>query len=164
MTVTARKDTANMAEFKKIKKNIRGKLKGTVILLAIDLAKELGESGSGKSINIATTSGNIDLSEHFKGLPEGTKMGLNIYKPVKKKSKKKDEDDEEDESEDEEDDDLEDDEDDEDKKKSKKKKGKKGGKKKPKEEEEDDEDESDDDDDDSDDDDDDSDDDEDDDD
>lgn len=56
-------------------KGIKGAVEGNQLTLVIDLASDLGPSASGKSRNVATTSGNIRLP--------GTdcRMGLNVYKP-----------------------------------------------------------------------------------
>jgi len=48
---------------------------GSILTITIDTAQELGPSGSGKSVLIATTSGNIALAG-------GLKLGLNLYRPI----------------------------------------------------------------------------------
>ena len=55
--------------------NVDIKLTGTVATITIDLAKDYGPSKSGKTIIIATTSGNHKIP--------GTDavIGLNCYKP-----------------------------------------------------------------------------------
>ena len=55
--------------------NIKATLKGKVLTLEVDLAKDLGPSKSGKNVNIATTAGNVDVP----GMP-GVKFGLNVYR------------------------------------------------------------------------------------
>ena len=59
-------------------KNVKVAIDGDTLTITIDLSKEFGLSGSGKSSIIATTSGN-------KGIGKGNvKLGLNCYTPVKK--------------------------------------------------------------------------------
>jgi len=58
-------------------KNIETEVKGNILTIKVDLSKTLGPSKSQKSIVIATTEGNADVT----GAP-GIKMGLNIYKPA----------------------------------------------------------------------------------
>lgn len=49
---------------------------GNILTIKVDLSKEQGPSASGKSLVIATSSGNQPIpSKH------GAKIGLNIYKP-----------------------------------------------------------------------------------
>jgi hypothetical protein len=57
--------------------NIKQQLNGNILTLTIDLNAPGERSKSGKSIVIATTSGNISVA----GKPE-FKLGLNLYKPA----------------------------------------------------------------------------------
>lgn len=57
--------------------NIKQQLNGNILTLTIDLSAAGERSKSGKSIVIATTSGNISVT----GKPE-FKLGLNLYKPA----------------------------------------------------------------------------------
>lgn len=59
-------------------KNIEMSVKAGKLTLVIDLNKECGKSGSLKNIIVATTGGNVDVE----GAAPGTKLGLNLYKPV----------------------------------------------------------------------------------
>jgi hypothetical protein len=65
----SRKD--EMSDMKNIDMNVEGEM----LIIKIDLSKDLGPSSSGKTILIATTEGNIDVQQ---GRPE--KIGLNIYR------------------------------------------------------------------------------------
>lgn len=56
-------------------KNIEFKVEGKKLTLVIDLDKEQGLSGSGKSTIVATTSGNVKLP----GAEEVT-LGINAYR------------------------------------------------------------------------------------
>ena len=56
-------------------KNVEMKVEHGKLVIAVDLAKELGPSSSGKSVIIATTEGNVDVP----GEPE-VKIGLNVYR------------------------------------------------------------------------------------
>ena len=56
-------------------KNIEISTKGSTLALTIDLSKTQGPSKTGKSIVIATTSGNKEIAP-------GIYMGLNIYRKV----------------------------------------------------------------------------------
>lgn len=53
--------------------NIKGEIKGQTLHLEIDLSKRLGPSASGKTVIVATTSGNKQI--------EGSDviLGLNAY-------------------------------------------------------------------------------------
>lgn len=53
--------------------NIEMKTEGNVLTIKIDLSKNFGLSGSGKTTIIASSKGNVDIGN-------GVKMGLNIYK------------------------------------------------------------------------------------
>ena len=55
-------------------RNVAYKIEGSKLLIEVDLSKELGRSKSGKTMIVATTSGNVDIGH------EGIKLGLNMYK------------------------------------------------------------------------------------
>ena len=57
-------------------KNIKTEVNGDILTITVDLSKEQGMSKSGKTMIIATTSGNIAID----GRDEI--MGVNIYKKV----------------------------------------------------------------------------------
>ena len=59
-------------------KNIELKVENNELIIKIDLTQTFGESKSGKSIIVATTSGNIPVEG-----TEDIKLGLNCYKPNK---------------------------------------------------------------------------------
>ena len=59
-------------------KNLDLKIEGDQLIIKIDLTKDFGESKSGKSIIVATTSGNVPVEG-----TEDIKLGLNCYKPNK---------------------------------------------------------------------------------
>lgn len=61
-----------------IMKNIKQTLNGTILTLEIDLSKNFGQSGSGKSIIIASTEGNKTVDG-----TDDVKIGVNVYRPVK---------------------------------------------------------------------------------
>lgn len=55
-------------------KNVTMKQNGTKLTIEVDLSKDFGKSGSGKSIIIASTGGNVTT-------PNGdAKIGLNVYR------------------------------------------------------------------------------------
>jgi len=56
-------------------KNVDMKIKGNKLTINVDLSKDFGRSKSGKSITIATTSGNKQLTDK-----QGVYIGLNVYK------------------------------------------------------------------------------------
>jgi len=56
-------------------KNVEMKIEKTILTITVDLAKDFGPSKSGKTVIIATTSGNVSLPDN-----EEIKIGLNIYK------------------------------------------------------------------------------------
>lgn len=55
--------------------NVTATVKGHKLTLTIDLAKDYGPSKSGKTITVATTSGNVKIVGH-----EDHRLGLNVYK------------------------------------------------------------------------------------
>jgi len=57
-------------------KNIEMKVEGTTLTIKVDLAKEYGQSSSGKSVIIASTEGNVSVPEREE------KIGLNVYRKV----------------------------------------------------------------------------------
>lgn len=54
--------------------NVRHKIEGSELVIRVNLSETHGPSKSGKTVIIATTSGNVKL-------PDGTAFGLNVYKP-----------------------------------------------------------------------------------
>ena len=59
--------------------NVVMSVKGNKLMIEVDLSKEFGVSSSGKSVIVATTSGNVAVPGK-----EEIKIGINAYKPVKK--------------------------------------------------------------------------------
>lgn len=59
-------------------KNIEYKVDGTKLIITIDLAKEFGDSKSGKSVTVASTEGNVSVDG-----AKDVKLGINCYKPKK---------------------------------------------------------------------------------
>ncbi len=57
-------------------KNIEAKVQGDKLVITIDLTKDFGLSGSGKSIIIASTEGNVSVPGR-----EDIKIGVNVYRP-----------------------------------------------------------------------------------
>jgi hypothetical protein len=55
-------------------KNVEMTVEGNILILKVDLTKELGPSSSKKSIIIASTEGNVSLPNREE------KLGLNIYR------------------------------------------------------------------------------------
>jgi hypothetical protein len=62
-----------------IGKNIEATIEGKKLTIVIDLSKDYGLSGSGKSVIIASSEGNAPAP----GQPE-IKIGLNVYRPAKR--------------------------------------------------------------------------------
>lgn len=56
--------------------NVDFKVQGDKLIITIDLTKTLGQSGSGKSMMIASTGGNVSVPGK-----ESVKVGLNVYRP-----------------------------------------------------------------------------------
>jgi len=54
--------------------NVDMKIEGSILTITVDMSKEFGLSTSGKTVQIASTQGNIDVPG------TGAKIGLNIYK------------------------------------------------------------------------------------
>ena len=54
--------------------NCAMEVKDNILTITVDLSKRYGPSKSGKTITVATTSGNIAAPEH----PD-IKIGLNVY-------------------------------------------------------------------------------------
>ncbi|WP_434132710.1 hypothetical protein KIAC18_000257 [Sporomusa sphaeroides] len=57
-------------------KNVDMKVDGDILTITVDLSKQYGKSGSGKSIIVASTEGNHDVPE------TDFKIGLNVYQKV----------------------------------------------------------------------------------
>lgn len=57
--------------------NVKAKVEGDILTLTINLAETHGLSSTGKSIQIATTSGNVPLA----GREMPVKVGLNVFSP-----------------------------------------------------------------------------------
>lgn len=55
--------------------NVKMAVKGNILTISIDLAKDFGPSASGKSISIASTKGNVEVPGK-----KGTIVGLNVYR------------------------------------------------------------------------------------
>ena len=56
-------------------KNVEMAVEGNILTIKVDLSKEFGPSSSGKTIIIASTSGNVSIPDY-----EVAKVGLNVYK------------------------------------------------------------------------------------
>ena len=57
--------------------NVEFQIQGDQLVIVVDLSQELGVSASGKSLIIATTSGNVGVPGH-----DEVKVGLNVYRPA----------------------------------------------------------------------------------
>jgi len=67
-----------MAQTKQtVGQNVEMSLDGNKLTITVDLSKQFGVSGSGKSQIIASTGGNVSVPGN-----EAVKIGLNIYRPV----------------------------------------------------------------------------------
>ncbi|HET9844900.1 MAG TPA: hypothetical protein VFQ02_04090 [Nitrospira sp.] len=55
-------------------KNVEMTVDGTMLTIKVDLSKEFGPSSSGKTIIIASTEGNVTISNREE------KVGLNVYR------------------------------------------------------------------------------------
>jgi len=62
---------------KELGKNIEFEVKGSKLTLVIDLEQEQGQSSSGKSTIVATTSGNVKVPG------ANVTLGFNAYRPIK---------------------------------------------------------------------------------
>ncbi len=56
--------------------NVNMKVEKNILTITVDLTKDFGPSKSGKTLVVASTLGNQDVTGN-----EGMKIGLNIYKP-----------------------------------------------------------------------------------
>ena len=56
--------------------NVTQELKGTILILTVDISQDQGPSKTGKSHIIATTGGIISV----KNADNGAKFGLNVFK------------------------------------------------------------------------------------
>lgn len=56
--------------------NIEMELSGSILTIKIDLSQEHGPSSTGKSIKVASTSGNVPLGV------DGIRIGINAFKPL----------------------------------------------------------------------------------
>lgn len=64
-------------------KNINMTVSRNVLTVTIDLSKDQGPSKSGKTIMIASTQGNVDVTGH--DLTHDIKLGINCYRYTEKK-------------------------------------------------------------------------------
>ncbi len=55
-------------------KNVDMKVEGDILTIRVDLSKEFGPSASGKTIIIASTEGNVSVTDRDE------KVGLNVYR------------------------------------------------------------------------------------
>jgi hypothetical protein len=55
-------------------KNVDMKVEGNILTIKVDLSKEFGPSGSGMTIIIASTEGNVSVTDRDE------KVGLNVYR------------------------------------------------------------------------------------
>lgn len=61
-------------------KNIDMIVTDNLLTIIIDLSKEYGKSGSGKSVIIATTEGNVSVPDP--ACENKVKIGINVYKKL----------------------------------------------------------------------------------
>lgn len=59
-------------------KNVRMNVEGNTLTITIDLSKNYGLSGSGKSVIVASTEGNASVPGR-----ESIKIGVNVYTKAK---------------------------------------------------------------------------------
>jgi len=59
--------------------NIQIEVQGNTLVIRVDLSKAYGLSGSGKSVIIASTGGNVAVPNR-----DEVKIGLNVYRPQKR--------------------------------------------------------------------------------
>jgi hypothetical protein len=64
-----------------IGRNVGVEVRGTTLVITVDLQKDFGPSGSGKSMMVASTGGNIPVP----GYSEEIKIGLNVYRPTSRR-------------------------------------------------------------------------------
>ena len=55
-------------------KNVQMSVEGDILTIKVDLTKEFGPSSSGKTIIIASTEGNVSITDRDE------KVGLNVYR------------------------------------------------------------------------------------
>jgi hypothetical protein len=55
-------------------KNVQMNVEGNTLTIKVDLSKEFGPSASGKTIIVASTEGNVAVSDREE------KVGLNVYR------------------------------------------------------------------------------------
>ena len=55
-------------------KNVDMTVEGNILTIKVDLSKEFGPSSSGKTIIIASTEGNVSVTDRDE------KIGLNVYR------------------------------------------------------------------------------------
>ena len=56
--------------------NVETQVEGNKLTIIIDLSKEYGPTGSGKSTKVASSDGNMAIPGR-----EEIKLGINVYKP-----------------------------------------------------------------------------------
>jgi hypothetical protein len=55
--------------------NVAMEVKGTKLIITVDMAKNVGKSKSGKSTVVGSTQGNVSVPGY-----EDVKVGVNVYK------------------------------------------------------------------------------------
>lgn len=64
--------------------NMEMRVEGNKLVIEVDLTKEMGISGSGKSMGVASSNGNVRIP----GKPEFC-VGLNVFKPLPKDQRRR---------------------------------------------------------------------------
>jgi hypothetical protein len=62
-------------------KNVKLEITKNILTIEVDLSKDFGPSGSGKSIMIASSEGSQSLPDSL----DGIKIGLNVFRPKEAK-------------------------------------------------------------------------------
>jgi hypothetical protein len=68
--------------------NCELEIQDNILLLRVDLSKECGFTGGGKSIRIGSSEGNVQLWVDGKPHPEKIRFNLNVFRSLKPEEEK----------------------------------------------------------------------------
>lgn len=57
--------------------NVKAEVKGNTLTITVDLTQRIGPSSTGKTLIVASSSGNANVPGHA-----GVKFGLNVFAPL----------------------------------------------------------------------------------
>jgi hypothetical protein len=68
--------------------NVELEIQGDTLILRVDLTKECGFTGGGKSVRIGSSEGNVQLWVDGKPHPDKIRFNLNVFRSLKPEEQK----------------------------------------------------------------------------